>query len=252
MAKRLLARLALCRLKGIPLLLFLFRTLQLILFFSAIDHDGETSTNGGFSAASLSLRMQKKLAGKVASREVAKHYLSEPVFRLLDALHDLLKEFYPKKTADKASSPSSSHVLVLQVVKGIVKLALKLAIVARSGALEGSDGSKQLARLQRTLHSFALTFVSFAQVRFVEEEKKLKVAYSYERSFLMESATNIRSLLEPLVSVHLSEKSSKVSLSPSSSSSSQRLDFIFSHLENKDMFDVLFKVSFLFSSTRIS
>ena len=58
----------------------------------------------GFSSASLSVRMQKKIAGKLSSRTLARHLINDPTSRVLDNVYVLLKIFYNKHQAEKVAN----------------------------------------------------------------------------------------------------------------------------------------------------
>uniref|UniRef100_A0A0M3ILQ3 Tumor necrosis factor alpha-induced protein 8-like protein n=1 Tax=Ascaris lumbricoides TaxID=6252 RepID=A0A0M3ILQ3_ASCLU len=108
--------------------------------------------------------------------------------------------------------------IVSQVVKNIVKLVVKLSVVAR-GEHFGVEQQSQLAIVQRQVHHLCLTVLSFG-----------KVAYSYDRSYLLAILDETHKKLLPLVTCCLSEKSRR------------RLDMIFEHLSKEQLLDSLFRV----------
>ncbi|KAK6046445.1 hypothetical protein COOONC_16050 [Cooperia oncophora] len=55
----------------------------------------------GFSAASLSLRAQKKIASKLSTRKVTKLFISESVDRVFDNLYNALRCYFSKKDSEK-------------------------------------------------------------------------------------------------------------------------------------------------------
>lgn len=87
-----------------------------------------------------------------------------------------------------------------------MKLVVKLSVVAR-GEHFGVEQQSQLAIVQRQVHHLCLTVLSFG-----------KVAYSYDRSYLLAILDETHKKLLPLVTCCLSEKSRR------------RLDMIFEHL----------------------
>ncbi|VDL71758.1 unnamed protein product [Nippostrongylus brasiliensis] len=111
----------------------------------------EPNEQESFSAANLSIRAQKKIASKLSTRKITKLLLSDAVDKVLDILYDALRTHYSKKDAEK-------------VVKNIIKLAVKIALLARNDMLTEAD-QRQLDGVQRQLHSLALTVISFVQVR---------------------------------------------------------------------------------------
>uniref|UniRef100_F1L3V3 Tumor necrosis factor alpha-induced protein 8-like protein n=1 Tax=Ascaris suum TaxID=6253 RepID=F1L3V3_ASCSU len=170
-------------------------------------HEGTYEGTAGqvFSSATLVQRAQKKVLSKVASRGVVKHFVSDAATRLFDNLCTLLKCYYNKSVAEK-------------VVKNIVKLVVKLSVVAR-GEHFGVEQQSQLAIVQRQVHHLCLTVLSFG-----------KVAYSYDRSYLLAILDETHKKLLPLVTCCLSEKSRR------------RLDMIFEHLSKEQLLDSLFRV----------
>ncbi|KAK5965399.1 hypothetical protein GCK32_001906 [Trichostrongylus colubriformis] len=83
---------------------------------------------------------------------------------------------------------------------------------------------QQLENVQKQLHSLALTTISFVQVK-----------YSFERTHLIELLKSMQQSLTPLVSLKLSDKSTR------------RLEHIISHMTNTHFLDTLFKVSCFYS-----
>lgn len=167
-----------------------------------VDHSEE---DGGFSAASLSMKAQKKIASKLSTRKVTKLFLNDDVDKVFDNLYNILRTYYSKKDAEK-------------IVKNIIKLAVKMALLARNDLLSELDRN-QLASVQKQLHALTLTIISFVQVK-----------YSFERSHLIELMRNIQHSLAPLVSLKLSDNSLR------------RLDHVILHMTNKEFLEGLFKV----------
>ncbi|KHN80371.1 Tumor necrosis factor alpha-induced protein 8 [Toxocara canis] len=172
-------------------------------------HEGKLECSGGqqevFKAATLVQRAQKKLLSKVVSRGAVKHFVSEAATRLFDNLYTLLKSYYNKSTAEK-------------VVKNIIKLVVKLGVVAR-GEQFGAEQQIQLGAVQKQMHQLCLTVISFG-----------KVTYSYDRSYLLSLLNNTHKKMVPLITCFLSEKSGR------------RLDMIFEHLSKEHLLDGLFRV----------
>ncbi|EPB66868.1 hypothetical protein ANCCEY_14042 [Ancylostoma ceylanicum] len=104
------------------------------------------------------------------------------------------------------------------VVKNIIKLAVKMTLLSRNDMLSEADVVR-LMKVQKQLHSLTLTIISFVQVR-----------YSFERSHLIDLLKNMQSSLAPLVSLKLSDKSTR------------RLEHVIIHLTKVEFLDDLFKV----------
>lgn len=167
--------------------------------------DHQEQDGGSFSAASLSMKAQKKIASKLSTRKITKLFLSDAVDRVFDTLYSALLTHYSKKDAEK-------------VVKNIIKLAVKLGLLARNDMLDKED-LRQLNDVQKQLHSLSLTIISFVQVK-----------YSFERTHLIELLKQLQHSLAPLVSLKLSDKSTR------------RLEHVIVHLSSTDFLDGLFKV----------
>ncbi|KAK6052634.1 hypothetical protein COOONC_09861 [Cooperia oncophora] len=107
---------------------------------------------------------------------------------------------------------------LLQVLKNVIKLVVKIGLLARNDMLSETD-IKQLENVQKQLHSLALTIISFVQVK-----------YSFERTHLIELLKSLKQSLMPLVSLKLSDNSTR------------RLEHVINHLTNTHFLDALFKV----------
>uniref|UniRef100_A0A914WYM0 Uncharacterized protein n=1 Tax=Plectus sambesii TaxID=2011161 RepID=A0A914WYM0_9BILA len=95
------------------------------------------------------MRAQKKILGKMSSRSIAKHFISDTAARLLDNLYRILKDFYTKKEAEK-------------VVKNVIKMAIKMGVLAKNEQFN-EDQRRALSDFQRKYRQLCLTIVSFAQ-----------------------------------------------------------------------------------------
>ncbi|VDP20046.1 unnamed protein product [Heligmosomoides polygyrus] len=63
--------------------------------------DHQEQDGGSFSAASLSMKAQKKIASKLSTRKITKLFLSDAVDRVFDTLYSALLTHYSKKDAEK-------------------------------------------------------------------------------------------------------------------------------------------------------
>ncbi|CAD6186135.1 unnamed protein product [Caenorhabditis auriculariae] len=162
------------------------------------------STN--FSAGALSVRAQKKIASKISNGSLTKIFLSPATERLFELVNSLLQTHFSKKDADK-------------VCKNMIKLGVKIGILSANNMLT-KDEETQLEVVQKKLRSLVLTVLSLQQV-----------AYSYDRTFLIERMTSLKESLQPVVMLNLSDKSA------------QRLDHIFDHFETPAFLDALFLVN---------
>uniref|UniRef100_A0A915I2Z5 Tumor necrosis factor alpha-induced protein 8-like protein n=1 Tax=Romanomermis culicivorax TaxID=13658 RepID=A0A915I2Z5_ROMCU len=164
---------------------------------------GQTA-NGNFSVQSLSLKVQKKVLGKMTSRNVAKRFVSDTTAEILDNLYKLLKQHYTKKDAEK-------------VIKNILKLTIKLGVLVRNDQLSCAQ-RKQLNVFLMKFRQICLTCISFRSVEF-----------SYDQKYLSDLLEKCRQTLKPIIDVHLSDKSD------------QRLQHVFNFVNDGHFLDAVFK-----------
>ncbi|KAF5914132.1 hypothetical protein HPG69_003969 [Diceros bicornis minor] len=136
-----------------------------------------------FSSKSLALQAQKQLLGKVASRAAAAAFLDEASSAVLDELYRATKEF------------TRSRAEARRLARGLVKVALKVALLLRGGVL-GADGLAALGRLRQRARRLALTALTFQQV-----------AFSFDRRVLAAGLLECRDLLLQAAGPHLTAKS---------------------------------------------
>ncbi|KAF8368706.1 hypothetical protein PRIPAC_86535 [Pristionchus pacificus] len=146
-----------------------------------VHHD-----EGSAPLSSLAVRMQKKLAGRLANnKRLGKQVLPERAAALFDSLHALLRDCCAEKEqADK-------------LAKYAMKLTLKVGVLAKNGLLDGEREQERLVKVKNHCHALALAVCSFATV-----------AYSYERDYIMPLCGSLRAELAPIVDYQLSDKSS--------------------------------------------
>ncbi|GMS98631.1 hypothetical protein PENTCL1PPCAC_20806, partial [Pristionchus entomophagus] len=167
---------------------------------------GDVHDEGLASMSSLAVRMQKKLAGKLASnKRLSKQVLPDRASALFESLHALLRDCVEKEQADK-------------LAKYAMKLALKVGVLARNGLLDGEREQEKLVKVKNHCHALALAVCSFATV-----------AYSYERDYIVPLCETLRADLAPIVDYQLSDKSSA------------RLAFFFDTLCTPAVMDELFR-----------
>ena len=167
----------------------------------------ESPSTGGVAGVSggqsLALRVQKKVAGKLGSRGLAKRFISDSTARLLDSTYEALCLVFGKKESEK-------------VVKGMIKTVGKVAVLEKNGQLSGSRRVGLDAFVSR-FRNLVLTVVSFVQVE-----------YSYDRAYLTRSVRECESELRGVVAGELTEKSLS------------RISFVFRHLADPAFLDALF------------
>uniref|UniRef100_A0A9L0RLC2 Tumor necrosis factor alpha-induced protein 8-like protein 1 n=1 Tax=Equus caballus TaxID=9796 RepID=A0A9L0RLC2_HORSE len=169
--------------------------------------DGQMDEEGpmdAFSTKSLALQAQKKLLGKVASRAVAVAFLDDASSEVLDELYRAAKEFTrSRKEAQK-------------LVKNLVKVALKLAVLLRGGQL-GADELALLRGFRQQARRLAMTAVSFHQVDF-----------TFDRRVLAAGLLECRDQLHQAAGRHLTAKSHG------------RISHVFGHLADGDFLAALY------------
>lgn len=136
-----------------------------------------------FSSKSLAVQAQKKLLGKMATRSVAGFLIDDAASDVLDELYRARKAFsHDRKASQKA-------------VKDLVKVAVKLAVLARNGQFS-TDELATAERFKRKLNQATLTAVSFHEVEF-----------TFDRDVLARTLDDCREMLHRLIGHHLTEKS---------------------------------------------
>ncbi|XP_011406311.1 PREDICTED: tumor necrosis factor alpha-induced protein 8-like [Amphimedon queenslandica] len=140
--------------------------------------------SSGFSSHNLSLRVQKKVLGKLSNKTLAKSFVDDELSQLLDTLHLILsKEF------------ESSDVRSEKIVKNLIKIIVKLGILYKNNQF--NDEELQLGiQLRKKLRNAALTIISFYEVDF-----------SYDPVYLISLVSEINELLHKIVERHLTQKS---------------------------------------------
>eukprot|EP00056_Hartaetosiga_gracilis_P009946 m.144833 g.144833 ORF g.144833 m.144833 type:complete len:194 (+) comp13227_c0_seq14:5305-5886(+) len=136
------------------------------------------------SAKSMSLRIQKKLAGMtIKSKDKMKNYVDENTGELLDHLYELaVVELKDVKGAKK-------------LLKDLVKIVVKLGILYSKSQFN----EKELAigdDLRKKFKHTVLTMISFNEVNF-----------TFDGEHLVSSLDSCRVLLQKLIARHLTDKS---------------------------------------------
>lgn len=157
-----------------------------------------------FSTKSLALQAQKKLLSKVASKATVAVFIDDTSSEVLDELYRATKEFTrSRKEAQK-------------VLKNLIKVAVKLGLLLRSGQLAGEE-LVLLQRFRQRARRLAMTAVSFHQVDF-----------TFDRRVLATALLECRDLLHQAVGPHLTAKSHG------------RINHVFGHFANCDFLAVLY------------
>ncbi|XP_031571682.1 tumor necrosis factor alpha-induced protein 8-like protein 1 isoform X2 [Actinia tenebrosa] len=160
---------------------------------------------GGFSSKSFGLRAQKKILGKMASKNVAKAFVDDATGDLLDNLYKIAKlNGSTKKEAEK-------------LIKNLVKIVVKISILYRNDQFSKEE-IVIADKFRKTFRSAAMTFISFYEVDF-----------SFDRQFLTNSLEACKGLLHQLVQRHLTPKSHG------------RIDHVFNYFGNGALLERVFE-----------
>jgi len=164
----------------------------------------DNGVDSNFSSKSLSMRAQKKILGKMASRNVAKHFISDNAARLLDNVYRILKDFYAKKDAEK-------------IIKNVIKMIIKISVLTRNEQFSNEE-ARLANQFQQKFRFLMMTFASFYQVEF-----------TYDRNYLTKLLDECQNFMQTLIKPHLSDKSS------------QRVQMVFLYCGRADFLDSLFR-----------
>lgn len=157
-----------------------------------------------FSTKSLALQAQKKVLSKMASKAMVAVFVDDTSSEVLDELYQATKEFtHSRKEAQR-------------VMKNLVKVAVKLAVLLRADQLDNNELA-QLRRFRVRVRSLAMTALSFHQVDF-----------TFDWRVLAAGLLECRDLLHHAIGPHLTAKSHG------------RINHIFSHFANGDFLAALY------------
>ncbi|XP_031230629.1 tumor necrosis factor alpha-induced protein 8-like protein 2 [Mastomys coucha] len=161
-----------------------------------------------FSSKSLALQAEKKLLSKMAGRSVAHLFIDETSSEVLDELYRVSKEY------------THSRPKAQKVIKDLIKVAVKVAVLHRSGCF--GPGELALAtRFRQKLRQGAMTALSFGEVDF-----------TFEAAVLAGLLVECRDILLELVEHHLTPKSH------------DRIRHVFDHYSDPDLLAALYGPDF--------
>ncbi|CAB0028959.1 unnamed protein product [Trichogramma brassicae] len=172
--------------------------------------NGSNSGSSNSRARDLGLRAQKKILGKFAGSNAGRAlFIDDATASMLDNLYKLM---------DKAAraSPQLDKKQPEKVLKNIVKLSIKIGLLHKNQQLGPSD-TANIEAVRRSLHSCAMTVLSFYELEF-----------SFDRAFLCRSFERCRGAVHDLVRPHLTDKSH------------ERCDQVFDFLGHPDFLDRVF------------
>jgi len=151
----------------------------------------------------LALQVQKKILGKMASKNLSKMLIDERTAEVLDELYKVVKDYKSKKVAAK-------------LVKDLMKIMIKIGLLQRNDSFSADEKRHAESLHQKTKHA-ALTIVSFYEVDF-----------TFDKYVLSKQITDGRNLVHQLVTGHLKDKSK------------ERINSTFDVLSDVDFLEKLF------------
>eukprot|EP00128_Syssomonas_multiformis_P017071 Colp12_sorted_trinity150504_noHs@24268 len=130
------------------------------------------------------LRAQKKVLGKVSSKESVKKFIDDPdVEALLEEIHAFAeKETGSEKEAD-------------QLMKCIIKIVVKLMILIKNKELKEAEFA-DLLKFKKKFNTVILTLLSFHEV-----------AHTFDKAVISKHFAEAEAILEGVIKPHLTEKS---------------------------------------------
>lgn len=133
----------------------------------------------------LGMRIQGKLASKMASKGLAKQIVDGPTSEIIDNCYHIAKLYLQnKKDAEK-------------VMKNIIKIVVKVAILYRNNSFSKEE-LQLVEQFQQKFKTISKTIISFYEVDF-----------TYDVDYMKKVIKDSQELLQNFVKAHLTEKSLK-------------------------------------------
>jgi hypothetical protein len=168
--------------------------------------DDENNNPSSPNAQNLALRIQKKLASKVSSKNMAKIFIDDVTGRCLDNLSRLIREHSggSKKQAEA-------------ILNDIIKIILKIGVLFKNDQLN-RDEMRACDRFRQTFHSFAKSALSFYEIEF-----------TYDQKYLRDLLSTCQDSIHEIIRAHLTDKSKG------------RVDNVFGYFNDAQFLDDVFK-----------
>lgn len=164
----------------------------------------KTMGDDGIKSKDLALKVQKKVLGKMASKNFTRLVIDDKTTELLDEFGKVRRQYSNKKDAEKLQN-------------NLIKVMVKIALLHRNDRF--SDAERKLAEsLQLKTRTTAMTLVSFAEVD-----------YTFDKYVLSKQMNEGRAILQQLVAAHLTEKSKC------------RINSVFDQLGDTEFLEMLFE-----------
>lgn len=162
-----------------------------------------------FSSKSLAIQAEKKFLSKMAGRSVAHLFIDETSSEVLDELYRVSKAYTHSRTQAQ------------RVIKDLIKVAVKVAVLHRSGCF-GPGELDVATRFRQKLRQGAMTALSFGEV-----------AFTFEAAVLAGLLAQCRDMLLELVAGHLTPKSH------------DRIRHVFDHFSDPGLLTALYGPDFM-------
>lgn len=176
-----------------------------------------------FKAKDISIRVQKKLLGSFAKKNVVKMFVDDVTADLMDNLYLLAKSSgVSKKESEKIIkniikvSDKFEHQL-MSYNNFVFQIIIKIGVLFRNDQFN-QDELNQIDKLKNQLHNLAMIFMSYHTVEF-----------SYDSHYANQLLIKIKILIKDLLTKHLTQKSIA------------RIDFVFAFFANRDLMDQFFQ-----------
>ena len=148
-----------------------------------MDDENNNKTTSPVSSQSLALRFQKKVASKMSNKSMAKIFIDDTTGRLLDNLHNLVKDY------------SGSKKQAENILTDIIKIIVKIGILFKNNQL--SDDELELCNtFRQKFHFFVKSALSFYEIQ-----------YTFDVDHLQSLLKETHKLIHQIVSKHLTDKS---------------------------------------------
>lgn len=145
--------------------------------------DEDNNNNTQVNSHSLALRVQKNIASKMASKNMAKVFIDETTGRILDNLYKLAKEYTSsKKEAEK-------------LLKDTIKIIIKIGILHKNNEFN-SDELRLCDDFRHKFHFLTKSALSFYEID-----------YSFDRQHLSDSLKQCKEMTHQVIKRHLTDKS---------------------------------------------
>ena len=142
------------------------------------DENNNSMTN----SQTMGLRIQKKIASKFSTKNVAKIFIDETTGHLLDNVQLLVRTYTDNKKFAEA------------LINDMIKIIVKIGILTRNEQFN-ADELKLCADLSQNMTMFVKNLISFYEIE-----------YSSDASFLNTSLQKIQVIIKDIIKRHLTDK----------------------------------------------